>query len=90
MKPIIKFVIIILRIKLLIKSKRLNEFIKNGSLGENAALLNVPNVRQLTFYVLPKIHKKDNPGRPIVTAVSCPKAHISTYIDCIFQPLVQS
>ena len=70
--------------------KTINEFIKNGSLEENATLLNVPNVRQPTFYVLPKIHKEDNPGRPIVSAVSCPTAHISSYLDSIFQPLVQS
>ena len=66
--------------------KTVNEFIKNGSLGKNSTLLNVTYVRQPTFHVLPKTLKKDNPGRPIVSAVSCPTAHISTYLDSISSP----
>ena len=42
------------------------------------------------FYVLPKIHKANIPGRPIVSACSCPTEHISEYPDVILQPLVQS
>ena len=39
--------------------------------------------------LLPKIHKF-NPGRPIVSACSCPTEHISEYLDAVQQPLVQS
>ena len=38
--------------------------------------------------MLPKIHKVNSPGRPIVSACSCPTAHISQYLDHIFQPIV--
>ena len=43
-----------------------------------------------TFSLLPKIHKFNNPGRPIVSACSCPTEHISEYLDAVQQPLVQS
>ena len=43
-----------------------------------------------TFYMLPKIHKPDNPGRPIVSACSCPTEHISAFLDSIFNPLVST
>ena len=37
-----------------------------------------------------EIHKVNNPGRPIVSACSCPTEHISEYLDAVLQPLVQS
>ena len=43
-----------------------------------------------TFYLLPKIHKFNNPGRPIVSACNCPTEHISKYHNAVLQPLVQS
>ena len=43
-----------------------------------------------SFYLLPKIHKFDNLGQPIVSACSCPTEHISEYLDAVLQPLVQS
>ena len=39
--------------------------------------------------MLPKIHKANNPGRPIVSAVSCPTTHIATYLDLILTPIVK-
>ena len=42
------------------------------------------------FYMLPKIHKPDNPGRPIVSACSCPTEHISEFLDSIFNPIVST
>ena len=42
------------------------------------------------FYLLPKIHKPGNPGRPIVSACNCPTELIATYLDRITTPLVQS
>ncbi|KAI8781018.1 E3 ubiquitin-protein ligase XIAP X8 [Biomphalaria glabrata] len=41
------------------------------------------------FYLLPKIHKLNNPGRPIVSACSCPTELISRFLDTIFQPIVE-
>ena len=43
-----------------------------------------------TPYFLPKIHKPNNPGRPIVSACSCPTALISSYLDKIMAPIVQT
>ena len=41
------------------------------------------------FYLLPKIHKQGNPGRPIVSACSCPTEIISQFLDSVFQPIVE-
>ena len=39
---------------------------------------------------LPKIHKPNNPGRPIVSACSCPIELISSYLDKMMAPIVRS
>ena len=41
------------------------------------------------FYMLPKIHKKDNPGRPVVSSINCHTNQISRYIDYHLQPIVK-
>ena len=33
------------------------------------------------FYILPKIHKQGNPGRPIVSSNSHPTERISEFVD---------
>lgn len=40
------------------------------------------------FYVVPKVHKLGNPGRPIVSACSCPTERVSALVDDILRPLV--
>ena len=40
------------------------------------------------FYILPKIHKPGNPGRPIVSSNSHPTERISQFVDYHLQPLV--
>ena len=47
------------------------------------------NCRTPLFYLLPKIHKKNNPGRPIVSACDSPTEKISMYLDTFLQPLAQ-
>ena len=42
------------------------------------------------IYFKPKIHKPNNPGRPIVSACSCPTELISSYLDKIMVPFVKS
>jgi hypothetical protein len=51
-------------------------------------IINKPRTSQ--FYVLPKVHKPGNPGRPIVSACSCPTERISAFIDDTIQPIVES
>ena len=42
------------------------------------------------FYLLPKIHKENNPGRPIVSAIGHPTEKISEFIDFHLRPFVES
>ena len=44
--------------------------------------------RTARFYLLPKIHKKGIPGRPIVSANGCPTEHLSAFVDALLCPLV--
>ena len=46
--------------------------------------------RASRFYLLPKIHKPNNPGRPIVSPCSCPTENISAYLDEVLPPLVRT
>lgn len=47
------------------------------------------NLDQPAFYMISKIHKIiRNPGRPIVSAWSCPTEQISKFLDSLFQSLV--
>ena len=46
------------------------------------------DVRPGRFYILPKIHKPGNPGRPIVSSNSHPTERISQFVDHYLQPLV--
>ena len=39
------------------------------------------------LYLLPKIHKKDNPGRPVVSSVGCHTEKISAFVDFYLQPM---
>ena len=66
------------------------EAITKGELPASAINLVVENPRTSRFYVLPKIHKPGNPGRPIISACNCPTELIATYLDRITTPLVQS
>ena len=40
------------------------------------------------FYMLPKIHKQGNPGRPIISGCGTPTEKISQFVDFFLQPLV--
>ena len=46
------------------------------------------DVKPGRFYILPKIHNKGNPGRPIVSSNSHPTERISHFVDHHLQPLV--
>ena len=52
--------------------------------------LKVHDPRTPLFYLLPKIHKAGNPGRPVVSSVNCHTSKISEFIDYYLQPLVKS
>ena len=42
------------------------------------------------IYLKPKIHKPNNPGRPIFSACSCPTELISSYLDKVMTTIVKS
>ena len=42
------------------------------------------------FYILPKIHKQGNPGRPIISSNGHPTERISEFVDYHLNPLVQT
>lgn len=64
------------------------EEIQDRNLPPSAVNLIIENPRCSKFYMLPKIHKPGNPGRPIVSARSCPTELISKYLDGLLQPIV--
>ena len=71
-------------------AKIINDLIKENRLPVTARLLIKQQPRESIFYLLPKIHKLNTPGRPIVSACSCPTENISLYLDSVLQPLVQA
>ncbi len=64
--------------------------IDNNNLPINATKLYSSHPRTPIFYMLPKIHKPNIPGRPIVSAVSCPSSQIATFLDAILTPIVKT
>ena len=63
--------------------------ITKGELPATATNLIVDYPRTSRSYLLPKIHKPGNPGRPIVSACNCPTELLATYLDKITSPMVR-
>ena len=63
--------------------------INNFVLPSTACKLIHPCPKTSNFYMLPKIHKENCPGRPIVSTYDCPTVYISKFLDVILSPLVQ-
>ena len=55
-----------------------------------AEKLKASHPRTPRFYLLPKIHKANNPGRPVVSSISCHTEKISQFVDHHLQPLSRS
>ena len=70
--------------------KTIQDLIDKQELPVTAKNLVVATPRAPRIYFKPKIHKPNNPGRPIVSACSCPTELISSYLDRIMVPLVKS
>ena len=58
----------------------INDLIVKQELPATASNLIITTPRTSWIYFLPKIHKPNNPGRPIVSACSCPTELISSYL----------
>ena len=64
--------------------------IVNQELPDTANNLIITTPRTSCIYFLPKIYKPYNhPGRPVVSACSCPTVLISSYLDRIIPPIVK-
>ena len=58
--------------------------------AEAIEILRVPkNIKPARFYLLPKIHKKKNPGRPVVASTNCHTTKLSKFVDHFIQPLAK-
>ena len=68
----------------------IQNLIVKQELPATATNLSITTPRTSCIYFLPKIHKPNNPGRPIVSACSCPTELISSYLDKIMAPIVKS
>ena len=62
---------------------------KNLLPKETTEYLKTKNCRTPIFYLLPKIHKKNNPGRPIISQTNGPTEKISAFVDFHLKPLAQ-
>ena len=40
--------------------------------------------------MLPKIHKINNPGRPVVSSIGCHKPNVSRFVDHHLQPILKN
>ena len=71
-------------------TKTLNKLLNLGYRSkENFDYLSVPQLKVGRFYLLPKIHKTGNPGRPIVSANGYPTERISEFDDHHLRPFVE-
>ena len=62
----------------------------NGELEEEIAKLLKPvKSRTPIFYMLPKIHKVNNPGRPVVSSVNSHTEKLSAYVDEFLRPIAE-
>ena len=68
----------------------IQNIIVKQELPATATNLIITTPRTSCIYFLPKIHRPNNPGRPIVSACSCPTELISSYLDKIMAPIVKS
>ena len=72
-------------------SEAVEEMFDDGYITEkNMRYLIVDQLNAGRYYLLPKIHKAGNPGRPIVSANGHPTEKISEFVDLHLQPYVNS
>ena len=73
-----------------IVNNRLNELAEEGDLSKEIAEgLKLDKARTPHFYLLPKIHKEGNPGRPVVSSIDSLRSKLSKYADYHMQPIAE-
>ena len=51
--------------------------------------LKISNPKTSKFYVSPKIHKPNNPGKPVINSIECHISEILRFVDHHFQPVIK-
>ena len=65
-----------------------DQLASEGLIDEKTAkALHAKDPRTPKFYMLPKVHKPNHPGRPIIAAVNSPTTNLARYVDHHLQPL---
>ena len=64
--------------------KKENVLFKKLADGLKSVIPKIPK-----FYISPKIHKENNPGRPVINSINCHTSEISRFADHHLQPLVR-
>ena len=69
----------------------INNLLREITISEDTRrYLTLKQAKPARFYLLPKIHKPGNPGRPIVASCEAPTEKISVLVDHHLCPLVQA
>ena len=69
----------------------ISHLINNGDLDmDTGQLLRPANSRTPIFYMLPKMHKPNNPGRPVISSVNSHTEKLSAYVDEFLRPLAHA
>ena len=67
----------------------LKNYIMMGILANQLFNIRVNNdAKAARFYLLPKIHKKNCPGRPVISGCNTDTEKISAFVDSQLKPLV--
>ena len=53
---------------------------------KTATALKPVNTKPARFYLLPKIHKPNHPGRPVISSTNCHTTKLSKFVDHYIQP----
>ena len=72
-------------------NQSISDLINNGDLYmDTGQLLRPENSRTPIFHMLPKIHKPNNLGRPVISSVNSHTEKLSAYVDEFLRPLAQA
>ena len=68
----------------------LDQFKNENLLSKRTAEgLKVINPKTPKFYITPKIHKENNPRRPVINSINCHTSETSRFADYHLQPLLE-
>ena len=72
-------------------NKAIDSLCSDNLLSDKAGkALKNDNPRTAKFYTLPKVHKKDTPGRPIISALNTATTNIAKFVDHHLQPIAET